>query len=533
MALPHLQKAVFRSMNKFFVLIAAAAVSFNSFSQNTNLDLLGHYPFNEELSNLWGYVDEVGNEYALVGRETGFSIIDVTDPAAMQLKFEAPGSPCVWREVKTWGDYAYVSTECGPGLLIVDMTALPDTAGLSYTYWIDDSIVFYNAHTLFVDENGFLYLFGVNYNNGGACILDLNQDPMDPTIVGFYSDNYLHDGFVRGDTLWGSAIYNGQAQVIDVSDKTNPELLSAWTTPGVFTHNAWISDDNKFLFTTDEITNGRIAAYDVSNIYNPKELDTWITNDTGIIPHNAHFLNNYLINSHYTIGLNIIDVARPHNMVQTGIYDTSPLYNYEGFHGCWGVYPYLPSGKILASDIEEGLYVFNPTYQRACYLEGKVTDLHTGAVIYFPTVEILNETLSEQCDLKGEYAMGLADAGTYIVVVSALDYFPDTATLSLTNGQLTIHNVQLNNWPVGVEENSSVNQPFIYPNPSDGKFRISNLNTPTEVTVFDATGQVVTQFNVLENEQQIELGTLSPGHYWMRCTGQSGTTNMPLMIFQE
>ncbi len=27
------------------------------------------------------------------------------------------------------------------------------------------------------------------------------------------------------------------------------------------------------------------------------------------------------------------------------------------YHGCWGVYPFLPSGYIIASDISEGLFV--------------------------------------------------------------------------------------------------------------------------------------------------------------------------------
>ena len=32
---------------------------------------------------------------------------------------------------------------------------------------------------------------------------------------------------VRGDTLWGGAIYNGVFSVVDVSDKANPQILAS------------------------------------------------------------------------------------------------------------------------------------------------------------------------------------------------------------------------------------------------------------------------------------------------------------------
>ena len=60
-----------------------------------NMSLLGHVDYqalhnNTHLSNLWGYTDELGNEYAIVGvngvpgslppSPGGVSIVDVTDP---------------------------------------------------------------------------------------------------------------------------------------------------------------------------------------------------------------------------------------------------------------------------------------------------------------------------------------------------------------------------------------------------------------------------------------------------------------------
>jgi hypothetical protein len=80
--------------------------------------------------------------------------------------------------------------------------------------------------------------------------------------------------------------------------------------------------------------------------------------------------------------VNIVDVTRPENMVETGKYDTYPQGSGGSFDGCWGVYPFLPSGNLVVSNITPGeLWILTPSYQRACYLEGKITDASTGAPI--------------------------------------------------------------------------------------------------------------------------------------------------------
>ena len=44
------------------------------------MNQLGFLPYSQSLSDVWGYVDEAGNEYALVGTFSGLSVVDVTDP---------------------------------------------------------------------------------------------------------------------------------------------------------------------------------------------------------------------------------------------------------------------------------------------------------------------------------------------------------------------------------------------------------------------------------------------------------------------
>ena len=71
-------------MKIFFILISLFSVSF-SFTQGLNLDFQGSIDYdntrNTRLSDVWGYVDEQGNEYGLVGARKGVAVVDVTDPA--------------------------------------------------------------------------------------------------------------------------------------------------------------------------------------------------------------------------------------------------------------------------------------------------------------------------------------------------------------------------------------------------------------------------------------------------------------------
>ena len=115
-----------------------------------------------------------------------------------------------------------------------------------------------------------------------------------------------------------------------------------------------------------------------------------------------------------------------------------------GFNGDWGAYPWLPSGLILATDINEGLYILDPVYQRACYLEGTITDSVTGVPISDADVEILVAGVIESSKINGEYKTGLVAAGTYSIQVSKPGYITKTIPgVTLTNGVVTMLDVEL------------------------------------------------------------------------------------------
>ncbi|RMG95849.1 MAG: choice-of-anchor B family protein, partial [Chloroflexi bacterium] len=303
---------------------------------------------------------------------------------------------------------------------------------------------FSTAHNLFIDENGYAYICGANIYNGGVFILNLNASPVNPPVVGAYTRAYVHDLFVRGDTMWTAEINNGQFGVVNVSNKANPQLLALQNTPGNFAHNVWLSANGKYLFTTDEISGGVIAAYDVSDLNNISELGRFQSNPgSGVIPHNVFWHQDFLVISYYRDGVVIADATYPNNIIQTGAYDTSPLSG-NGFNGCWGVYPYLPSGNILASDIESGLFVLTPAYVHACFLEGLVSDSTTGLPLNGVTIELVNQNITTQSGLDGRYYTGIATAGSYSVRFSKQGYVTRTVpAVPLTNGNLVTLNVAL------------------------------------------------------------------------------------------
>jgi hypothetical protein len=68
--------------------------------------------------------------------------------------------------------------------------------------------------------------------------------------------------------------------------------------------------------------------------------------------------------SNYERGITVLDITNPAAPEEVGFFDTFPSSDNTSFNGAWGVYPYLPSGILLASDINTGLYVLRDNTQQ-------------------------------------------------------------------------------------------------------------------------------------------------------------------------
>ena len=399
---------------------------------------------NTGLNDVWGYVDEQGNEYAIVGTEDGTSIMNVTDPSSPFEVFWLAGENSTWRDPSVYGDYAYISTEAEEGLTIINMSPLPESNVLIANLFTgDESLSWQSAHNCHVDENGLLYVFGANYGEGGVLIYDVSSMPMNPTFVGAFDNWYVHDGVAFGDTLYLAHVNDGFLSIVDITDPSSPQLMGTKTTVDSFTHNIWPSDDRQVVYTTDEVPDAFVASYDISDVNNIIELDR-VQSSPGenVIPHNTFVLNDYLVTSYYADGITIHDAKYPNNLIELVTYDTYPEQT-PTYDGSWGVYPFLPSGNILASDRTEGLFVLQPEYQRAAYLEGNITNQLSSNPIDNVLVTIPENTQEERSNSMGDYATGFASSGDFEVTYFKVGYESQTLDVNLLQNSVTIQDVEM------------------------------------------------------------------------------------------
>ncbi len=405
----------------------------------SKLQQIGHLSYAPlSLSGCWHHVDSTGGEWALVGTSAGLSLVDLNVPSQPVERFTVPGLTNNWREVTTWNGFAYVGSEAaGSGITIVDLRSLPDT--IYWQVWTGDggyANKVNRSHTVKADA-GYLYIFGGGDITNGAVIADL-VNPWNPHIVGKYSLNYAHDGFIRGDTLWTSEIYSGLFGVVNVADRADPQLLITNPTPGAFNHNTGLSDDSKTLFSTDEKQGAPLGSFDVSDLENITLLDRYYPSQKpNNEVHNVRVFGDYLVNPSYGGQLTIVDASHPDNLIETA-------WAVVGNSLVWDADPYLPSGIIFATAKAEGFFVFQPTYQHAAWLQGLVTDAATGTELDSAKVFVLNTPNADTTSSNGQYKTGADSSGSYTVQVIRNGY--NTQTISnvvLSSGEITTLNVVL------------------------------------------------------------------------------------------
>ena len=439
-------------MHRIFIIALLFLGSLSIKAQESlNMELISNLQYTENLSDVWGYVAPNGDEYAIVGTRNTASIVDLRDPSNPIEVAAFPGNPSTWRDMKHFGEFVYVTNDTGAdGLLVIDMSGAP--GNITAEFWqpeieINGTInTLGSCHNLFIDELGYGYLSGCNLNGGGVLIIDLFTNPGEPQFVSAADARLSHDVMVQDNLMYSSDIFDGFFSVVDVSDRADPITLTTQATTMLFTHNAWVSDDNNFLFTTDERANSYVDSYDISDLTDIRRLDSFrpgTSIGSGSIPHNTHFLNGYLVTSWYTDGVRIIDGNRPENLVEIAFFDTFQQAG-GGFQGAWGATPYLPSGLVLVSDINSGLYVFEADYVRAAYLEGNVTDADTSFPLDDVTVTIDSPQInSKNTNALGDYKTGLAAPGQVMVTFSALGYVTQTLPVTIQSGEVTMLDVAL------------------------------------------------------------------------------------------
>ena len=579
-------------MRNIFVIVFLLATH-SLFAQGAfyNLSLYAEreYPGNAG-AGIWGYSDTMIvngqpriRELALMCTFLGLSIVDISSPQLRELAF-IPSSASNpndfnnnWREVRTAGRYAYITTEAaGAGVQIVNLRPdenNPDSIRYVGTFNTGGNN---NQHNIGTDGMGYswqvspyIYVCGGTVtqgfgNSGGVAIYNVSN-PESPVLVGRYAARYVHDVYVRNDTMYCSNINNNQGvDIVSVANKSTPVRIKAFTYPNAGTHNIWLSDDSKFIFTTDEISP---PGQNILRAHDARNFNTIIVNagtyksPTGVsnpVVHNAYIKSHWAIMAHYTEGVKIVDVTEPYDLVEVGAFDTftgsggsAPNYN-----GCWGVYPYYPSEKIVASNIpivfdnsptnNGKLMVFTFNHARAGTVYGTIRDAQTQAPIANAEVKALDYyNKSRRSSANGTYRIRTVQGTNKRFVFSATGYRADTLTLSVPeNGDSIQVDVAL------FSATSRTNLPSApsefqlhqnYPNPFNPTTTITyQLPQVCDVRleVFDVMGRSVA---VLVNEKQ-SAGThsvllnatqfsLASGVYFYRLSagGRTETKRMTLI----
>jgi choice-of-anchor B domain-containing protein len=328
----------------------------------------------------WGYVSPGGREYAIIGLSLGTAFVDVTDPGDPQVVEIIPGPTSTWRDIKTYQTWAYAVSEAGDGIQVIDLAQIDSgVVTLTGTVTAGGTLSTTATHNVAIDPvSGTLVRCGGGSGTIGLRIYDIATDPANPQFTGEWHPRYVHDAQI---VTWNDPPFAGQVIAfcfsdtdsgggnpgLDILNITNPASVTSigftnYSSP-VFSHQGWLSPDRSLCYVNDELdetnfgtpTTTRIV--DISDLTNPFETGTF-TNGNTSIDHNLYTLGNLIFEANYRSGLRIFDATDPLNPVETAFFDTWPEDDNANFNGLWNVYPYLPSGVILGSDIEKGLFVW-------------------------------------------------------------------------------------------------------------------------------------------------------------------------------
>lgn len=379
-----------------------------------------------------------------------------------------------------------------------------------------------------------------------------------------YATRYVHDVYVKNDTAYLANINDGFVDIVDVSNKSNPVRIRTFTYPApatgdAGTHNVWVADDSKFIFTTDEVAP---SGQNILRVHDARDYNNIIVNaaiyrspvgSQNAVVHNAYVRGKHIIMSYYTQGVKIVDIAEPLDPVEVGAYNTYGSTTAAGYNGCWGVFPFYPSGKIIASDINGvgnstgKLSVIEFNNARAGIVRGVVKDAVTEQVIagaQIRAIDFYNKTRTSNSD--GIYRIRTVQGENKRFVVSANGYRTDTLRITVPpNGDSIIVdiNLQPNMSETQISERPqrfALNQN--YPNPFNPTTIISyQLESPSVVKLelFDVMGRkLATLVNARQSvgSHQYTLNAtqlgLSSGTYFYRLTANGFTDTKRMMLLK-
>ncbi len=326
-------------------------------------------------NDCWGYVSPSGREYAIMGLNNKVAFVEITDPANAVIVGSVPHTASLWGSVKVYNGVVYAVTEAsGTGIQVIDIRNI-DNGVITLVRTIASPG---RTHNVVMDEdNGFLYTVGSRNGTGTTMCFDLT-DPTNPVQVGPASmtTNYHHDaqivtydsGPFAGKQIWYGFSEGRGIDIYDMTNKSNPVMIKRVIYPNMgYCHQGWLSHDKRYLYVDDEFDESNLQVPTRSLIFNVEDpLNAYYVGSftTGLlaIDHNQYVDDGFVFQANYRSGLRVFEVGdNPISPIQTGWYDTFLADDNRGYDGAWSCYPFFPSGTVLVSDINTGLYILDVT----------------------------------------------------------------------------------------------------------------------------------------------------------------------------
>lgn len=420
------------------LFFAAALLSFTSFSaalaQNTpNLRLLKSVDPAPAVGNPIRYseVTGCGSLAAIAG--WGFNgsarnayLYDVSIPTSPQLLAVAPSDGSVY-DLQIHGRYLYLAAQNQGYIDVFDIINpsapvrmnrfQPNNPAISpHTFWV-------SGKELYIADN-----FAP-----GITVLDIT-DKKNFVRKGVINNGFgrSHDNTVIRGKLYAAFIFTPAGLwLADVKNAASPKNLATVLYPGAGTHNAWPTEDERYVLTTDEVgqTAHNIKIWDAQPAGGLNLVATYETRP-GATVHNVYVRGRYAYMSYYCDGIRIIDINDPTKPVEVAAYDLDGAAPCGGFASTWGMYPY--SKYIYASDMSLGLHIFEFDQHPPANLTGNVRDAVTGAAIAGAYVYFPEEYATTRSEASGGYEIPWFKDGEVRVAAEALGYLADTLVTTIS-----------------------------------------------------------------------------------------------------
>lgn len=328
---------------------------------------------------IYGYTAPSGREYATIGLRNGTGIVEITDPENPVVVAHIPGPTTLWHENVVLGNYCYsVSDSTGIGIQVIDLSDVDNgNVTVPAVYTGNETAT---VHTIEADAQT-QRLFA----NGGTrnfAILDASN-PTALTEIGRWTTKYVHDSVIRNYTSgpWAGRqiafLCCGTAGLY-IADVTNAASIVVLGTlnyyPGAgsvgkfYCHSASLTPDNRYLLVNDEFdekqnltASATTIVVDVQDLENPTVVNRF-RSGVNTIDHNSMLRNGFLFLAAYKAGVRIYDARNAPNLSEVGYFDSYPsATDDQSYDGDWGVFANFPSGNIVISDINTGLYILDPS----------------------------------------------------------------------------------------------------------------------------------------------------------------------------